>query len=68
MLDGGRTPGHRGKAKGTWVMCEPAVEADGLRKAFGEVQALDGLSLRLERGEVLGLLGPNGSGNPVTEL
>ena len=43
-------------------MSEPAVEAYGLRKAFGEVQALDGLSLAVPAGSVLGLLGPNGSG------
>ncbi len=43
-------------------MSEPAVEACGLRKAFGKVQALDGLSLAVSAGSVLGLLGPNGSG------
>ena len=43
-------------------MSKPAVEAQGLRKAFGEVQALDGLSLAVPAGSVLGLLGPNGSG------
>jgi ABC-2 type transport system ATP-binding protein len=43
-------------------MSEPAIEARGLRKAFGKVQALDGLSLAVPAGSVLGLLGPNGSG------
>jgi ABC-2 type transport system ATP-binding protein len=43
-----------------------AVEAHGLRKAFGEVQALDGLSLAVQAGTVLGLLGPNGSGKTTT--
>jgi len=43
-------------------MNRPAVEAVGLRKAFGDVQALDGLSLAVNAGSVLGLLGPNGSG------
>jgi ABC-2 type transport system ATP-binding protein len=38
------------------------VAADGLRKAFGRTQALDGLTLRITRGEKYGLLGPNGSG------
>jgi daunorubicin resistance ABC transporter ATP-binding subunit len=43
-----------------------AVEADGLRKAFGAVTALDGLSLAAPAGSVLGLLGPNGSGKTTT--
>ena len=45
---------------------EAAVEAHGLRKAFGKVQALDGLSLVVPAGSVLGLLGPNGSGKTTT--
>ena len=47
-------------------MSKAAVEAYGLRKAFGEVQALDGLSLAVPAGSVLGLLGPNGSGKTTT--
>jgi daunorubicin resistance ABC transporter ATP-binding subunit len=43
-------------------MSTPAVEADSLRKAFGDVTALDGLSFQVPAGTVLGLLGPNGSG------
>ncbi len=42
----------------------PAVEADDLVKVFsrGGVRALDGVSLRVDTGTVLGLLGPNGAG------
>jgi ABC-type multidrug transport system ATPase subunit len=47
-------------------MGTPTVEVVGLRKAFGEVQALDGLSLAVPAGSVLGLLGPNGSGKTTT--
>jgi daunorubicin resistance ABC transporter ATP-binding subunit len=47
-------------------MSDPAIEAHGLRKAFGEVQALDELSLAVPAGSVLGLLGPNGSGKTTT--
>jgi daunorubicin resistance ABC transporter ATP-binding subunit len=47
-------------------MSESTVEAHGLRKAFGAVQALDGLSLVVPAGSVLGLLGPNGSGKTTT--
>jgi ABC-2 type transport system ATP-binding protein len=40
----------------------PAVEAQGLTKAFGSVQAVDDLSLVVAAGEVYGVLGPNGAG------
>jgi ABC-2 type transport system ATP-binding protein len=40
----------------------PAVEAEGLSYSFGEIKALDGLTLRIERGRTYGLLGPNGAG------
>jgi ABC-2 type transport system ATP-binding protein len=39
-----------------------AIEACGLRKAYGDVQALDGVDLQVAPGTVLGLLGPNGAG------
>ena len=44
-------------------MSPPAViEAVGLRKSYAGTVALDGLDLRVEKGEVFGLLGPNGAG------
>jgi len=39
-----------------------AVEVEGVVKSFGHLRALDGVRLRVRRGEVFGLLGPNGSG------
>ena len=38
------------------------IEARGLRKAYGDVVALDGVDLRVEEGRILGLIGPNGAG------
>jgi ABC-2 type transport system ATP-binding protein len=40
----------------------PAVWASGLRKRYGRRPAVDGVSLHVDRGEVMGLLGPNGAG------
>ena len=40
----------------------PVVQADGLTRRFGDVVAVDGVSLSIDRGQVLGLLGPNGAG------
>jgi len=40
----------------------PAIETEGLVKEYGELRALDELSLRVEEGEFFGLLGPNGAG------
>jgi ABC-2 type transport system ATP-binding protein len=39
-----------------------AVEATEVVKSFGDLRALDGVSLRIRRREIYGLLGPNGSG------
>jgi ABC-2 type transport system ATP-binding protein len=44
----------------------PAVQTVGLRKAFGPLVAVEGLDLAIPRGQVFGLLGPNGSGKTTT--
>ena len=38
------------------------IEARGLRKAYGDTIALDGIDLRVEEGRILGVIGPNGAG------
>jgi ABC-2 type transport system ATP-binding protein len=42
------------------------VEADRLTKTFGPITAVDGITLKVQRGEVLGFLGPNGAGKSTT--
>ena len=44
----------------------PAIEVADVVKHYGELRALDGLSLTIEPGEVFGLLGPNGAGKTTT--
>src|ERR1700704_3089706 len=45
---------------------ELVIETDGLTKRYGEVVAVDQLSLRVPKGGVFGFLGPNGSGKTTT--
>jgi ABC-2 type transport system ATP-binding protein len=42
------------------------VEADALKKTFGPITAVKGISLAVKKGEVLGFLGPNGAGKSTT--
>jgi ABC-2 type transport system ATP-binding protein len=44
------------------AMSEPVLEVTDLRKHYGSIVALDGVSLTVEAGELFGLLGPNGAG------
>jgi len=50
----------------TQTVFENAIEATGLAKRYGDVQALAGVDLTVEAGTVFGLLGPNGAGKSTT--
>ena len=45
---------------------DPAIALDRVTKRYGEVTALDDLSLSVERGEMFGLIGPDGAGKTTT--
>lgn len=45
---------------------EYAIEIKGLKKHFGKVKAVDGVSFEVKKGEILGFLGPNGAGKTTT--
>jgi ABC-2 type transport system ATP-binding protein len=47
-------------------MGEPAIDVRGLHKAYRNTVAVDGIDLRVERGEIFALLGPNGAGKTTT--
>ena len=40
----------------------PAIQIENITKAYGDLQALAGISLEVQQGEFFGLLGPNGAG------
>ena len=42
------------------------ITINNLKKQFGDYQALNGLSLNVNKGEILALLGPNGAGKTTT--
>jgi ABC-2 type transport system ATP-binding protein len=47
-------------------MAQPVIQVRGLRKSYGDVEAVRGIDLAVEQGEVFALLGPNGAGKTTT--
>ena len=44
----------------------PVIEVDGLVKRYGDLTAVDGVSMTVNEGEIFGILGPNGAGKTTT--
>ena len=64
-------PGQAGPAPATPARITPvgpppALVADGLRKSYGQVQAVREVSFTVQPGEIFALLGPNGAGKTTT--
>jgi ABC-2 type transport system ATP-binding protein len=47
-------------------LADPVISIRGLRKSYGEVEAVRGIDLEVRRGEVFAFLGPNGAGKTTT--
>jgi ABC-2 type transport system ATP-binding protein len=47
-------------------MKETVIELDNISKSYGNVKAVDGISLKVNKGEVLGIIGANGAGKSTT--
>jgi len=60
MIDSSRPASKAGPSGG------PAVRVQDVRKRYGAVQAVDGVTFDVQPGEVFGLLGPNGAGKTTT--
>ncbi|MBN1192507.1 MAG: ABC transporter ATP-binding protein [Coriobacteriia bacterium] len=47
-------------------MTEPAIQVEGLRYSYGDLEAVKGIDFDVRPGEILGFLGPNGAGKSTT--
>ena len=47
-------------------MTEHLIEVDNLYKSFGDIHAVNGVSLRIKPGEIYGLVGSDGAGKTTT--
>jgi ABC-2 type transport system ATP-binding protein len=55
-----------GNGNASETLEEVVIRVEGLRKSYGEVVAVDGVDLTVNRREVFGILGPNGAGKTTT--
>jgi ABC-2 type transport system ATP-binding protein len=67
-----RTGGSQENSSGSVVRCArqipftDMIEVQGLVKDYGSLRAVDGVSFKVNRGDILGFLGPNGAGKSTT--
>ena len=59
-------PGRRDSASVTPIPADLIIMCRGLRKVYGDLEAVSGLDLDIPRGNCFGLLGPNGAGKTTT--
>src|SRR5660397_163245 len=48
------------------AVCQPAIQVRGLRKRYGDFEAVRGVDLAVRAGEIFAFLGPNGAGKTTT--
>ena len=60
--------GSIGREQGLMAMSDNIIEVQNLTKRYGQTTAVKGISFSVGRGEIFGLLGPNGSGKTTTIL
>jgi ABC-2 type transport system ATP-binding protein len=58
--------GSTGHGPTAGATAPPAVEVQGVRKHFGDIQAVRGVDVRIAPGEIVAMLGPNGAGKTTT--
>ena len=61
-----KNPAVRVCLRGNGFLMEYVIEAENLRKTFGDLVAVDGISFRVAQGKCFGMLGPNGAGKTST--
>lgn len=49
-----------------WRTMQPVISVESLRKTYGPVLAVDGVSFDVQQGEIFGIIGPNGAGKTTT--
>src|SRR6201999_3133402 len=57
---------RRGRPRHSFIGMDTAIRVHGLRRSFGDVEAVAGVDLEVRHGEIFAFLGPNGAGKTTT--